>query len=264
MNIFFYKILLSALFFLQFDFELIKTINKKTDFMVLDNLGFLYLYENYTIYKYSEEGNLINNYTNLTYGKLSTVDATDPYMLLLYYQDINSIIFLDNQLAPIGSPINLDELEFYHVNNVCKSKDFAVWIYDDFDKRLIQYGFNPKGILKEINLSLLNISNKISSMREAGNYLYLNTNKQLYIFDIFGTFIKKRTISISDSYQILENKIVYSDNNTLFIYYPKQEKTDTLNININDNIKSMLLNNTWLYVQKKEEVLVYKKKVDKF
>jgi hypothetical protein len=258
MDFFYYKTLLFVLFFLHSDFEFIKKIDKKTDFIVLDNLGFLYLHENYNLYKYSNNGNLINNYTNLSYGKLSVFDASDPYMLLLYYQDINRIIFLDNQLAPIGAPINLDEFELYQVNKVCKSKEFAIWIYDDFDKRLIQYGFNPKGVLNEINLNLLNIPDEISFIRESGRYLYLNTNKQLYIFDIYGTFIKKVNINIPGSFQISNNKIIYSYNNKLFIYYPEVDKTDTLNIDFTKNIKNMLLNNEWLYVQKKEHVLIYK------
>jgi hypothetical protein len=258
MNYIFYKTLLFILFFLQSDFELIKKIDKKTDFIVLDNLGFLYLYENYSLYKYSGNGNLISNFTNLTYGKLSVFDASDPYMLLLYYQDLNRIVFLDNQLAPIGNSINLDEFELYQVNKVCKSKEFAVWIYDDFDKRLIQYGFNPKGILNEINLSLLNISGEISFIRESGNHLYLSTNEQLYIFDIYGTFIKKVNIRIPDSFQVLNNKIMYSINHKLFIYSPKENHTDTLNIDFVKNIQKMLINNEYLYVQKKDSLLIYK------
>ncbi|MCF6241588.1 MAG: hypothetical protein L3J74_09615 [Bacteroidales bacterium] len=255
-----YGLLFIILFITQSNFRLLKKIDKKTDFIALDNLGFLYLYENNNLYKYSATGDLINRSTELSYGKLSVFDASDPYMLLLYYQDLNRIVFLDNQLAQIGNPIDLDKLELFQVDKVCKSKEFAIWIYDDFDKRLIQYGFNPRGILNEINLSLLNIPGKVNFMRESGNYLYLSTFNQLYVFDIYGTLIKKININIPNSFELINNKIIYSKGHQLFVYSIDENRADTLSINFTQNIKHILLNNKFLYLQKKDRVLVFEKK----
>lgn len=259
MKLFAFIMLLGLMLVTQKDYQLLKKINKKTDFIALDNLGYLYIYENYNLKKYTNKGILLNNYTNLSYGKLSFFDASDPYMLLLYYQNLNEIIFLDNRLAPIGNPINLDELGLYQVDKVCKSKEFAVWIYDDFDKRVIQYGFNPKGILNEINLSLLNIPNGINFMSESGNYLYLSTGKQLYVFDIYGTLIKQTDIDIPNSFQISNNKIIYFKDDELILYAPNENITETIPVGLTDGIINALMNNEFLYIQKKDSVLIYTK-----
>ena len=258
MKLLVYKVLLITLFAIKGDYQLIKKINKKTDFIAIDDLGYLYLHENNKLQKYTNTGDLLNNYTNLTYGKLSFFDASDPYMLLLYYKELNKIVFLDNQLTPMGSPIDLDKLELYQVDKVCKSKEFAIWIYDDFDKRLIQYAFNPKGILNEINLNLLNISEDINFMREAGNRLYLSTNKHLYIFDIYGSLIKKVNIDIPHSFEISYNKLIYYKNNKLISYFPDENKTDTLSVGFTENSMNVLLNDELLYSQKKDSVLIFK------
>ena len=251
------KINLLIVFILTQQYNLIWEIKKQADFIALDRLGFLYLYENNNLYHYNPNGKSLNIFNNRTNGKISSFDASDPYMLLLYYKDLNRIVFLDNQLAPIGTPIDLDKYNLYQVKTVCKSKNFAVWIYDDFDNRLIHYGFNPKGITGQINLSSLNLNNEIRFMREYGNHLYASTGKELLIFDVLGTFIQKSPIEIPNSFQIINNKVIYYHNNQLLIYLPELNQTDTLTLGIIKNAKNVLLTDKRIIVRKENSVSVF-------
>jgi len=239
------------------EYKLIWKIEKQADFIALDRLNFLYLYEKNKLYRYNQNGKVLNIFNTQTNGKISGFDASDPYMLLLYYKDLNRIVFLDNQLAALGNPIDLDKYNLYQVKTVCKSKNFAVWIYDDFDNRLIHYGFNPKGISGQINLSTLNLNNEICFMREYGNHLYASTGKELLIFDVLGTFIQKSSIEIPNSFQIINNKVIYYHNKQLLIYLPELNQTDTLKTDIIKNAKNALWVDKTLIIQKENLVSVY-------
>lgn len=254
------KILLIGIFLtLQPDYKLIKKIRVEAEFISTDSFGHLYIYANNSLKKYNKKGELLSIYSDQFHGIISSIDVSDPYILLLFYQDLNRIVFLDNKLFPIGNPLYLDELEIFNVSAVCKSKKFAVWIYDRFDNRLVQYGFNPKGIMQELKLDPLNIEHEVIFMVEAGNYLYLNTGKQLLLFDQYGSYIKSFYSEIKKAFQIRNNNIIYFRDNQLFIKSVKESETDTIHIDFIPDIKNALIESDRLYVRKTDSVFIYKK-----
>ena len=252
------KILLASVFLLPDQYNLVKKIEINTEFIDVDNFGQLYIYTNNNLKKYSKSGIFISQFSNRIEGSISSVDVSDPYILLLFYEDLNRIIFLDDKLSPIGSPLNLDELELFNVSTVCKSKEFAIWIYDRFDNRLIQYGFNPKEILQEINLDPLNIDEGVVFMRESGNYLVLNTSKQLIIFDRFGTYIKSIDIEIAKAFQLQNKRIIWFKDKHFVTESIETEETDSLAINFIVDIENALIEDHQVYIRKKDSVLIYR------
>jgi len=255
------KILLIGIFLtLQPKYVLIKKINISTELISTDNFGRLYVYANNSLKKYDKNGNFLSSFSDRTNGKISSIDVSDPYILLLYYEDLNRIVFLDDRLTPIGSPFDLDQFEIFNVATVCKSKRFAVWIYDRFDKRLLHYGFNPKGIINEIKLDPLDIEQEIIYMLESGNHLYLNTGKQLLLFDEYGSYLKSFQTEIKNTFQIRNKHIIYYHDKQLYIKSVNEPDTDTLNIDFITGIKNAMIENNRLYIQKMDLVFIYKKR----
>ena len=257
----------SILLVVQADYELINKFPSHAEIISTDSFGNLYLYENNSLNKYNKNGKLLSIFSDQSNGKISSIDVSDPYILLLFYQDLNRIVFLDDRLAPIGSPIDLDNLEIFNVSTVCKSKNFAVWIYDRFDDRLLQYGFNPKGIMQELKLDPLNLEKEVIFMLESGNHLYLNTGKQLILFDQYGSYIKSfQSENLSDpwriqkAFQIRNNKIIYFRDQKLFINSVNEDKVDTIDIDFVADIRNVLVESDQLYIQKTDSVFIYKKR----
>ena len=253
----FIRILLIALVNIQ-QYHLVKKIDKRANFIAIDYFDQIYLNENTRLIKFSDNGEELSTYSRLNKGNISSFDASDPYMLLLYYKDLNQVVFLDDRLAQIGNSINLDEYQLYQVRTVCKSKNFAVWIYDDFDRRLINYGFNPEGILCEINLKPLNLNTEINYMQESGNHLYVNTGEEILIFDIYGSFVKKISLKVPHTFQIINNKIIYSKDYKIFIYSLPNKQIDTLFIDSEQVPENILLGNNRIVVKTKNEVSIFK------
>ncbi|MEN8120193.1 MAG: hypothetical protein ABFS35_07595 [Bacteroidota bacterium] len=255
------KILLIGIFLSwQPEYKLINKIWAEAELISTDSFGNLYLYENNSLKKYDKNGKLLSTYSDQSNGKISSIDVSDPYILLLFYQDLNRIVFLDDRLASIGSPFDMDNLEIFNVSTVCKSKNFAVWIYDRFENRLIQYGFNPKGVVQELKLDPLNIEQEVISMVESGNHLYLNTGKELLLFDQYGSYINNFPLGIKKAFQVRNKRIIYFYDKKLFMKSVKSAETDTIHIDFIPDIKNVLIENDQLYVQKTDSVFIYKER----
>ena len=82
-------------------------VEAKADYFTSDNLGNAYLIKGHEIFKYLPNGKLFNRYSNLMLGNITSVDATNPLKLLLFYRDFSKIQFLDNQLAENRGVISL-------------------------------------------------------------------------------------------------------------------------------------------------------------
>ena len=261
LTLFIQSILYIILISTQIPYGYVQKINTTAQFIVCDNLEYLYIYEHFNLLKYNPQGKLLSIYSNFSNGQMSLLDINDSYVLMAYYKDLNRVVFLDNQLAQIGNPINLDELGFYRIDGICKSKDFAIWIYNSFDKQLVKYGFNPRGIINQTNLDELNISAEKVSIQEWGNRLYLNTTHELYVFDDSGTFITRLDVEIPLSFQLADDKkMFYFADNCINIYSINENKTKSISLSFTDNIKNALLSNRHLYIQKQDLLEIYVEK----
>jgi len=254
-----FKILLLSISILITEYTLINTISTKAKIINTDYFEQLYIGKHNTLEKYNPNGILLSSYSNQSNGEISAIDVSDPYILLLFYEDLNRVIFLDDKLAPIGKPLDLDKLDLFNVSVVCKSKSFAIWIYDRFDNRLIHYGFNPKGIIQEIMLDPLKLEHEVIFMIESGNHLYLNTGKQVIVLDQYGSFIKSIDSEIKKTLQIKNNQIIYFKDNKLLMESIQEPNTDTLEIDFIQGIKHVLIENNRLFVQKADSVFIYEK-----
>lgn len=258
MQILLVKILFMLVFLLPSKFMLVKKIEADARYIRTDNFGQLYIYANNSLYKYNKQGVLLNEFNNQMQGTITGIDVSDPYILMLFYKDLNQIVFLDDKLSPIGSPLRFDELGLFSVSTACKSKQFAIWIYDRFNNRLIQYGFNPKAILREINLDPLGMVNEIVFMRESGNYLVLNTGRELLVFDQFGSFIKSIEAKTEKNFQLQNKRVVYFKNNRFITKSIELDKTDSLAVDFIPDVDNALIEGKQLYIQKKDTVSIYR------
>ena len=230
------------------------------ELFTIDKLGNCYIYDNNHLKKYSAPGKLIAQYSLLESGKLHFIDASDPMDLLLFYKDFNQLAFLDNKLNPIGSPFRFDDLNLTNVSAVCKSKQLAVWLYDDYENKLIQYGFNPKGIIHTINLANYGKqTTQINFILEHGNELYLNQKGvAVWVFDIFGSKLKKLDIQIDDEFQVKGNSIIYNNGNFILKRNILNGTTDTLKLTGFTKFDGAKLVAGSVYILKRDSIIINK------
>lgn len=231
-------------------------LSGKPELFTTDKLGNCYVFKDNVLTKFALDGKTSLQYTSFESGRLFSIDASDPMQLLLFYKDFNQVVFLDNKLNPIGKPVYLDLIDLSTVSAVCKSKQFAIWIYDEYEHKLIQYGFNTKSIKQTINLDKLNKNiGDIEFMIESGNEIYMNEkNKNIWVFDEFGNKLNSIGLAISKDFQLRNKMLIFNDNNKIFKYNIQTSEKDSSEAEGFGHFDLARIENELLYVLNSDSV----------
>lgn len=185
-----------------------------------DNFGNIYLVNDDELAKYQASGKFFTRYSNLTLGSITTVDATNPLKLILYYRDFQQIVFLDDQLSLNSEPVSLETLGYEQTDLVCAGNNNSFWIYNKQNSELVRFDENLKQVCSTGNLKQT-LQNNISPnfMLEHNGFLYLNSPETgIYVFDIFGSFSRIVSLKNLKQFQINDN-IIYYEKDSLFCSY---------------------------------------------
>jgi hypothetical protein len=214
------------------DYILLKTIEGNFDFFTTDKMGSIYVVKGSSLYKYDALGNLLKTFSEKSHGDITSVDASDPFKLLVYYSGFRQIVFLDNMLSTSGDLISLNDLGLQEPTLVCASYENGFWVYDQTEFKLVRYDKSLKISNQSGNIPQLTGTDiKPSYILESGSYLFVNDPLNgIYIFDKYGTYYKALPFPNSSMLQIADENIFYVKSDKLIRYNFKsfEEKTSDL------------------------------------
>lgn len=185
-----------------------------------DNIGNVYLTQESELRKYLNNGKLFARYSNLQLGEISSIDATNPLKILVYYRDLQQIVFLDNQLSTNSEPVSLSNLGYEQSDLVCSSANNSFWIYNKQNNELLRFNESSKKIANTGNLKQVLQSNLSPNfMMEHNGNLYLNCPETgIYVFDVFGGYVKLIALKNISTFRANEN-ILYFQKDSLLCSY---------------------------------------------
>ena len=193
-----------------------------SDFTV-DNLGNLYLVnQNGQLKKYSPAGDSMAVFNNLRrYGKLHSVDISNPLKLLLYYRDFQTVVILD-RLLNTRSTVDLRRAGLYQVKAVAQSYDNNIWVYDEQESKLKKVGDDGHILDQTTDFRLLFDSVPSPAyIIDQNKQLYLyDTGKGVYIFDYYGAFRKRIQFTGWTDFAVINQTILGRDSKYLYRYEP--------------------------------------------
>lgn len=147
----------------------------------MDNFGALYGIRQNAFVK-SLQGQTLE-YRNLRLGKIARADLQNPLGILLFYEDFNTVVLLDNQLNEIRM-VSFSELpQPLMVSAAGTAAQNRFWIYDNLSMRIGYYDFNT-GKFTALTPAL---NGRIVTYDTDFNYFYwVDDKQQLYACDLFG------------------------------------------------------------------------------
>jgi len=126
----------------------------KAHFYITDRLCNIYLIDaDYQIVKYTPAGKETYRYNNNRLDRPTFIDATDPFNIMVFYPDYQTIILLDRTMTHTAT-LNFSDFDFFNVNAVAFSSDNKLWVYDELNFRLKKVDRNGKTIQESDDLSL--------------------------------------------------------------------------------------------------------------
>ena len=203
--------------------QLMKTIGDDIADFTVDNLGNVFL-----INKQNQLKKLNSNFDSIgvfndvrKYGKLYSIDATNPLKLLLYYKDFGTVVVLDRLLST-RTQIDLRQQNIFQARAISQSFDNGIWVYDELDAKLKR--LNEKGTIIDRSNDFRQIFDVLpspTSITDQDRLVYLyDPEKGLYVFDYFGNLKNKVTLLGWEDFQVVGPYIFGRKGDTFERYQP--------------------------------------------
>jgi hypothetical protein len=192
------------------------------------------------------------------YGKIFSIDATNPLKVLVYYKDFSTILILD-RLLNIRNTIDLRQQNIFQAKAITTSYDNNIWIFDELENKLKKIDDNGKLILETADFRQIldePISPAILYDRDGWVYLY-DSSKSLVTFDYYGAKKNNYKIKGINDLQVMDKNTILGRTATHIILY-KPTTLQMFVFKLQSSLKSykkISFNNNKLYVLTKQGLI---------
>ncbi|WP_310555920.1 hypothetical protein [Flavobacterium sp.] len=218
-----------------------------------DAFGFDYYIKDNVLFKTKDTE--MFQYKNISLGKISKIDIQNPLKIILFYENFNTIIALDNQLNEVQK-INLSEINpNIAATAVGIASNNTIWLFDSLKQQFVFYNY-VKNTFQNIGLP---ISKTIKNYTSGFNTFYwIDETNAFYSMDIFG---KIKLINQIPEYELIfivdEKTILYSKNNLIYIFDVKKNDSTWLE-NIPKSVKNFYYKEQILSIFTNEGIINFK------
>ena len=198
-------------------------------------------------------------FNDISLGNISFVDVNLALKPLLYYEDTQAIVFLDNTLSKQGETIYPIDHGFSNVTKVCHSADNSFWLFerDGFELHRIDRQMQVISGTGSLDL-LLGRTIEPDYMVERGNRLYVKDPKKgIYVFDIYGNWVKTIPLNVEGKIEVYKELIYFLENGDVKKY--DQKKFLDLSLDLSDEkLDDFSFQADRIFTKKKDLIEVYR------
>ncbi len=193
------------------------------------------------LYKQGEEGDFVFNDYQL--GRISSVDFINPLKVVVFYEDVNTVVLLDNHLNEVER-INFNSIpEFINASTATNAGNNQLWIFNIDSQQLELYNYRSQ----RKTLVSQPFEGKLLSQVSNFNECFLLTENKIRVFNIYGSLISEKD---SEGYLkiVRQNKNLISFNGIeLFLF--TENSVNPIKIPLPEiNVKDLQLTQDFLYI----------------
>lgn len=235
--------------------------NIEADNLISDNLGNLLIQEGNVLRKVTERNELIIENSSSRFGFITSIDATNALKPIVFFKDLNQVTFLDNNFAFRGETLELDRIEVFQVEVVCRSYNNAFWVFDPTLNELIRLDEQLAIQNRTGDLTQLLGPIQLTQLIERNQQVFaLDPSKGIYVFDQFGGYTKAIHEKGIQQIQPEENGIFLLKSNELLLYNTFLNQLVSL-FKFDVKVKQFLVSGDKLYLLTPKSILVYQIKI---
>ena len=242
-------------------FSFKKSIHAEASGLAVDNLENIYIIsESDQLIKYDRQGDSVGVYNqSKRFGKLHSIEVTNPLKILLFYKDFSTIVILDRFLSERSS-IDLRKIDILQATAISLSYDNNIWIFDAIDNRLKKIDEQGNRLLQTEDLRGI-FPKPINPLKiiNQNNVVYLfDPTEGVYLFDHFGSFLRKFPIKEWSNLFIIDHLLVGITNNALDIYNTKTLNENSLKLpSTLQNFNHYFITNNTIYSLSTDSIHIY-------
>ena len=219
-----------------------------------DNLGSIYYSKNNVLFKEDKSGKLWQ-FKNLSLGKFTRVDIQNPLKLVVFYENCNMVILLDNQLTMIQKVIFSENNSPLVITAVGLASQNRLWIYNSLSQQI--------GLFDYINNTFESITpsfkDNIKYYESDFNYFqWVDDNLKWFSCDIYGKITDLGKVSDFDKIQSITNRfVIYSKNQNLYVHNSQKNITFKI-INVENSFRNFYFKDEILSIFTTQGITNYK------
>jgi hypothetical protein len=243
----------------QTEFQYIGKLVTNCDQLYTDPFGNFYVITGQNIRKYNINLDKIGDYSNAYLGKISFADVSDPLRILIYYRDFNRVVWLDNFLQELRSPIKLDDIGIDQAVILCSSNLGGFWVFDQLNSQLQYFDKNLKKIHESIILGTLTGETKPAAIAEKNRMVFLYfPGSGILTFDQFATYSRTLPVFPDNSFQVTDESIYYIHDGLFKRYDLYTLREENMTLPEPDSPISVSVSSEYIFLHKKNGIFIYK------
>lgn len=224
----------------------------------VDNLDNIYLLSpNDEVLKYEANGKLRWRYSNNRFGKLHSVDVSDPLRIILFYADFQQVVVLNNNLNEITKYAFAKTGDLW-VTNVASANNNGLWIFDRMSNSLIKLSSNFTEQIRSQNLlQIFDMGLKPKKLLATNEFVLLQQeDNSLLQFDRFGGFLNMLPLDSVADFNVIGETIFYQKNGYLLQYHSRKTEVSKIQLPIGIDIKQLAVGNKIIAVLTEKAVFL--------
>ena len=191
-----------------------ESVNIQADaFIGLDGLGNSYFIKDNAFLK--RKNNQTFEYKNLSFGKISKIDIQNPLKIVLFYENFNTVVLLDNQLNEIQQIAFLENEDTVIAVATGMASQNRLWIYDMLTQKI--------GLFDCSNNTFLPITASFEGNlkyyeSDFNQFQWIDSNLNWNTCDIFGKITTQGKVADFDQIQVAsEEMVLFSKDQKLYL-----------------------------------------------
>lgn len=153
-------------------------------------------------------------YKNVALGKITSIDFINPLQIVVFYENFNTIITLDNQLNEIQKLNLFDVDNSIFASKIGMASQNQFWVYNALTQQIMLLNYTNK-TFKYIGNPIQEAIKYVQS--DFNNFYWVDENNNWYSIDIFGKVNLIANIPPWDNIQIIDSeRLLFSNDSVLY------------------------------------------------
>ena len=204
-------------------FLLERTLKGNFTELQVDNLDNIYLLSSSgQLKKFTKNGDSVAVFNDVRrYGRIHSIDISNPLKVLLYFKDFGTVVILDRFLSR-RDVLDLRKLNLLQVKAIAQAYDNGFWVFDEQEARIKHLNDGGQIIDQFTDFRLL--FDPMPSPRvlvDQNKLLYAyDSNQGIYLFDYYGSFKKRIPYTGWKEFTVINGMVLGRSDDTLYRYDP--------------------------------------------
>ncbi|NNM23376.1 MAG: hypothetical protein HKO54_07465 [Flavobacteriaceae bacterium] len=240
------RIALLLFFFSSFIYaQQLELVSKKPlevdRFVGLDSYGHTYFILQGVLHKQGELGDFV--FQDLQLGAIGTIDLINPLNVVVFYAEVNTVVFLDNRLNE-KERVNFNNLpNFINISSITNAGNNRLWLFNMDTQQLQLFNYRNQ---RETVFSQPYEGSLIDMVSDF-NDCFLLTEDYLWQVNIYGSQLSEVQLSGFERIVRSGKKVIGLKENKLYFIQP--EAVIPLELDLDENpIKDLQLTQEFLYI----------------